>query len=533
MSIPLLRTKLSMPMRHPTLVARPRLIQRLNEGLGLGRKLTLISAPPGFGKTTIVQQWIPDCGRPVGWVSLDRDDNDPSCFLAYLTSALQSVDSAIEQPAIARTGPHETPSMTEVLAELLNQISVSPQAVVIVLDDYDAIHSAQVHSGLSFLLEHMPPQLHLVIITRADPPIPLARLRSQGQITELRQADLRFTEDETIAFLNGMLGLVLATDDVAILDSRTEGWIAGLQMAAIALQSPGLSSEQTSDFVRAFGGSDRHITDYLMEEVLQRQPDAVKRFLFQTSIMEAFTASLCDAVTDSHDSQSMLDALERANLFIVALDNHRHWYRYHSLFSDLLRQLLTATDPGIVPILHQRASVWYEEQRLIPTAIRHALLSQDWTRAARLIEDIGEAMVAQNEMSRLRDWIDALPKQLTASHPGLCLYQGITQLLEGAPLEGMEACLEQATSAGKRKGVQGSTNAEQGAPPENLIEPLSDRELEVLQLISEGLSNREVAGRLHLSLPTIKWHTSNIYGKLAVESRLQAVQKARALGLLS
>jgi LuxR family maltose regulon positive regulatory protein len=356
MTTPLLTTKLYIPPVRPELVPRPRLIERLNAGLY--RKLTLISAPAGFGKTTLLSEWVYRGGEgtpplPVAWVSLDEGDNDLTRFLAYLIAALQTIEASIGQGALGTLQSPQPPPMEEFLTALINQINAIPDHFVLVLDDYHLIKAQPVHNALTFLLDYLPPQMHLVIASRADPPLPLARLRGRGQLIELRLADLRFTPDEAAAFLNQVMGLDLSANDVAALASRTEGWIAGLQMAAVSMQGQG----DVVGFIQAFTGSDRHILDYLVEEVLQRQSENIQTFLLQTAILNRLTSPLCEAVVgeigdwrleigsrtqspiSNLQSQAILEYLESSNLFIVPLDNERQWYRYHRLFADLLRSL--------------------------------------------------------------------------------------------------------------------------------------------------------------------------------------------------
>ncbi|MDH4138576.1 MAG: LuxR family transcriptional regulator, partial [Anaerolineae bacterium] len=342
MATPLLTTKLHIPPVRPGLVPRPRLSERLNEGLM--HKLTLISAPAGFGKTTLLSEWVAASGRPVAWVSLDEGDNDLARFLAYSVGALQTIEASVGEGVLSAFQTPQPPPIETVLTALVNEIATIPDPFALVLDDYHVVKAQPIHDALAFLLDHLPPQIHLVIATRVDPPLPIARLRGRGQVTELRQTDLRFTPDEAAEFLNQIMRLGLSADDVAALASRTEGWIAGLQMAAVSMQG----QEDVAGFIQTFTGSDRYILDYLVEEVLQRQPESVQTFLLQTSILDRLTGPLCDAVICSlplvgegqgeGSGQETLERLERANLFIIPLDNERRWYRYHHLFADLLRQ---------------------------------------------------------------------------------------------------------------------------------------------------------------------------------------------------
>ena len=334
MTTPILATKLHIPPRRPNVVPRPRLIQRLNEGLS--RKLTLVSAPAGFGKSTLVSEWITDCDRPAAWLSLDEEHNAPPRFLAYLVAALQTIAPEIGGSVQSMFQSSQPPAIETILTALLNEIATIPDNFILVLDDYHVIEAPAVDVALAFLIQHLPPQMHLIIATREDPQLPLARLRACGQLTELRATDLRFTSAEAAEFLNQVMGLGLSAEEIAALENRTEGWIAGLHLAALSMQR----SEDITDFIQSFTGSHRFVLDYLVEEVLHQQPESVQTFLLQTSILDRLCGLLCDAVTmdPSAAGQETLAYLERANLFIVPLDNERRWYRYHHLFAGFLRQ---------------------------------------------------------------------------------------------------------------------------------------------------------------------------------------------------
>ncbi len=449
MATPLLKTKLYIPPIRPGLVSRPRLIERLNAGLA--HKLTLISTPAGFGKTTLLSEWVSKgavtaAQRPVAWISLDEGDNDSARFLAYFVAALQTIaaDSFTEATEVA---------VETLVTTLINQISAIPD-FTLVLDDYHLITAQPIHDMVTFLLDHLPDNMHLVIASRADPPLPVARLRGRGQLTELRLTDLRFTSDEAAEFLGRVMGLELSADGVAALASRTEGWIAGLQMASLAIQAS-LSQAHVSmqgqkdvaSFIRAFTGSDRYILDYLVEEVLQRQPESTQTFLLQTAILDRLTGPLCDAVCldlAETDGQTTLEMMERANLFLVPLDNERRWYRYHRLFADLLRRRLQQVQPDLVPVLHRRASEWYEHNELMDQAIDHALSAQSFERAATLIEQIAEAMMMRSQVTTLLRWIDALPDELVRARPSLCIYHAWALLFGGRPIDDVEARLQDA-----------------------------------------------------------------------------------------
>jgi LuxR family transcriptional regulator, maltose regulon positive regulatory protein len=438
-STSILATKLYIPPPRSKIVLRPRLIERLNEGLSASRKLTLISAPAGFGKTTLVSEWVAVCERPVAWLSLDEGDNDLVSFLIYLVTALQSIDSNIGEGMLGVLQAPQPPSTESILTALLNEITTIPDHFILVLDDYHVLDSKPVDEALTFLLEHLPPQIHLVIATREDPPMPLARLRARGQLTELRLADLRFTPAEAAEFLNRMMGLDLSPGNISALEARTEGWIAGLQLAALALQGS-LSMQgqpDTTSFIQSFTGSHRYILDYLVEEVLQRQPERVSSFLLQTSILDQLCGPLCDAVTGQMDGKEMLKTLEQGNLFVIPLDAQRQWYRYHHLFADVLQEHLKGTQPERVSVLHRRASEWYEKNGLPQDAIRHALAAGDFAQAADLVELAMPAMNRSRQFATLLGWLKAIPDELVRLRPVLSTWYASVSMSCGE-LEGVE-----------------------------------------------------------------------------------------------
>jgi LuxR family maltose regulon positive regulatory protein len=477
--VALLSTKLHIPRTRPGRVSRPRLMERLDAGLS--GKLTLVSAPAGFGKTTLLADWAAQlrCGSPrkassqtqssVAWLSLDSGDNDPARFLAYLAAALHMAVESTGQGAWQALQPRQPPRAEEVLAALIDQVVALPAGpgpgLVLIVDDYHLIVAQGVHDALAFLVDGLPSNMHLVIATRADPPLPIARLRAQGQVAELRQADLCFTPDEAAAFLDGFAGLDLAADEVATLVLRTEGWIAGLQMAAVSMQ--GRESGDIPGFIRAFTGTNRYILDYLVEEVLQRQPDYIQTFLFRTAILDRLTAPLCDAVlgtgrldldaagsipmlapeiqdsTPDLESQSILQYLESSNLFIIPLDDEQRWYRHHRLFADLLRKRLHQwLGAEGIAALHQRASAWHERNGLLPEAIEHALRGKDHERAARLIEAVAGATFMRSEVATFLSWMERLPIELARARPALCLLHAWALVLTGRPPEAVEPHLD-------------------------------------------------------------------------------------------
>jgi LuxR family maltose regulon positive regulatory protein len=432
MSGELLQTKLYLPRPRPSLVPRPHLIATLNDGMH--RKLTLISAPAGFGKTTLVAAWIAGGERPTAWLSLDDGDGDPRRFLQYLLAALRTVDPALGQATATALQAPQAPAAEAVLTPLLNEIAARPEPFTLVLDDYHEVDSRPVDELLTFLLDNQSPGLHLVITTREDPNLPLARLRARGQLTELRAADLRFTEDETAVFLNQMMGLALPEADIAALEARTEGWVAGLQLASLSLRG----HPSGADFIRSFTGSDRFVLDYLMEEVLGQQPAAVQQFLLQTAVLNQLTGPLCDALTGGTDGQEMLESLERANLFLVPLDNERRWYRYHHLFADLLRQQLRQSmGEGDVAALHSRASVWYETNGLEIEAFQHAVAADDIDRAARLVAGGGMPLLFRGAVMPVFNWLASLDTAVFDAKPSLWVLYASALLFVGKT-EGIE-----------------------------------------------------------------------------------------------
>jgi LuxR family maltose regulon positive regulatory protein len=502
MAAPLLQTKLYIPPVREELVPRPRLMERLDAGLA--SKLTLISAPAGFGKTTLVSEWIHERGEirasipnrggvdtsplRVAWLSLDERDNDPTRFLAYLIAALQTVETSIGAGVLDVLQLSQPPPIEELLTTLINQINASagtapalrrgPAAkrreaesnggpgtdLVLVIDDYHVITTPPIHKALDFLLEHMPLNMHLILATRSDPPLHLALLRGRGQLNELRQVDLRFTFDEAAAFLNQAMGLALAADDVSALASRTEGWIAGLQMAAISMRG-----RDASSFVKEFTGGHHFILDYLMEEVLEQQPAGVQEFLLKTSILDRLTGPLCDAVMDGDRGDKSLPAghvilaeLEHANLFLVPLDLEQCWYRYHHLFAHLLQNRLRQLQPELVSTLHRRASRWHEDNGLMDEAIQHALAAEDFERAVGLIEGAAEATWMRRGAATFLSWVDALPDDVVCTRPLLCVYHGLALLMSGRPMEAVESRLQDARAADASAAVTGEIALVQG-----------------------------------------------------------------------
>ncbi len=456
----ILATKLFMPPLRPVRVLRANLIGRLNEGLY--RKLTLISAPAGFGKTTLVSEWVDALqtydyeGREVenriGWLSIDEGDNDPVRFLAYLVTAIRQVegiDATFGKGALSMFQSPRPPPMGTILTSLINKLAVIPLRIVLVLDDYHRIDSHAIHEVVGFLLENNPPQLHMVLVTREDPPLPLSRLRTRGQLTELRAADLRFTSAEAAEFLNRVMDLNLSAEEIALLETRTEGWIAGLQLAAISLQG----GQDTQGFIQSFSGSHRLVLDYLMHEVLGRQPDAIQRFLLQTAILDRLTGSLCDALTGREDGQTILEKLERANLFLVPLDEERRWYRYHHLFAGLMRKRLRQDTTKFfgdemvgTTELHRRAMLWYEDNGLELEAFHHAVAAGDTENAARLVEGDEMPLHLRGGLVPVLKWLDSLPATIFETRPVLWVIYA-SALLYAGRLSGVEEKLQAAEAA--------------------------------------------------------------------------------------
>jgi len=455
MAVPLLRTKLYIPPLQSQLVSRPRLLAHLDQSLDY--RLTLLSAPAGFGKTTLLSEWTQrlehlDDTPGIAWLSLDQRDNDPYRFLAYVIAALQQIGGATfgsevlddlesQQRVPSSAGPAEqtlSARLEEELIALLNEMDDIDRQFVLILDDYHTIVQHPIHEMVSFFLAHMPPHMHLIIAGRVDPPLALSRLRGRGQMLELRTADLRFDLTEVATFLGQTTGLQLSEKEIAALDARTEGWIVGLQMAALSIRDQ--DQIGAGQFIDALTSSHRYVLDYLADEVLLRQPKRLQAFLLETSVLDRLTAPLCDAVADPYpdeqgqdtaaidpaldsltDSQEILEYLERANLFVVPLDNRREWYRYHHLFGDLLRKRLTRTQPERLSVLHGRASEWFEDSGLISEAVQHAVLANNQERVARLVEDNISLMMDRGEITSLIHWLAELPKRTVRTRPWLCV----------------------------------------------------------------------------------------------------------------
>ncbi|MGE5376200.1 MAG: hypothetical protein ACM3XO_14175, partial [Bacteroidota bacterium] len=470
MATQILATKLYIPPPRPKTVSRQRLIGRLHDGLAMGCKLTLISAPAGFGKTTLLSDWVAGFASPVAWLALDEGDNDRSRFLTYLIAALETIAPNIGKGELAAIPSSQTLQTEAILTALINEIATIPGNFVLVLDDYHVLDSEPIHHALDFLLEHLPPQMHLVIATREDPQLPLARYRARGLLTELRAADLRFTPVEAAEFLNEGMGLTLAPEDIAALETRTEGWIAGLQLAALSMQ--GVSD--ATRFIESFTGSHRFVLDYLIEEVLSRQPENIQSFLLRTSILGRLCGPLCDAVLSSPSAsgQATLEYLERANLFIIPLDQERRWYRYHHLFAELLRQRLG--QPQELSDYHLRASAWFERNGDLAEAFHHALTAGEFGLAARLAEYAWQEMDRSFQTAAWIGWVKKLPDAVICSRPRLCFQLGSAYMDAGEPetseiyLQNAERAMAGATDQAEAKSMAGNIALIRASNAQNL-----------------------------------------------------------------
>jgi len=463
----LLTTKFYAPGSPRLLVPRPRLLTGFSHGVG--PKLVLISAPAGFGKTTLLAEWLAAAQAAkaseaalFAWLSLDREDNHPETFWQYVIAALQTVAPDVGNSALTMLHEPEPPAVQTVLTALLNDLSALTTDLVLVLDDYHVIDARDVHEGVTFLLEHLPPHMHLVIASRTDPPFPLARMRASGEFLEVRAANLRFNSDETSTYFNDVMHVSLTAQDVEALDSRTEGWIAALQLAALSMQG----REDNTDFIAEFAGDDRYIVDYLVEEVLQRQPEDVHVFLLQTSILGRLHGPLCDAVTGQGSGRAMLETLDRENLFLIPLDDRRGWYRYHHLFADVLRARLLHERPDEVNALHLRASEWYHQKGEPNEAIHHAMAGQDAQRAAAFVELALPETARDRQEAKLRRWFDALPDELVRVSPVLSNAYAGSRLVRGE-VEGVEARLQDAERW--LDATAAATTAHAARPPEMVV----------------------------------------------------------------
>jgi LuxR family maltose regulon positive regulatory protein len=454
--MPVLGSKLHVPLPRRQLVARARLTDLFDGGPGTVPRLVLVAAPAGFGKTTLLTQWLAATDARVAWLSLDARDADLRRFLTHLVAAVRAGSPEVGAEAVALLEGDSSPRAEDVLAALVDDLDALPVPTVLALDDYHVVDAAEVHEAVTFLLDNLPPRVTLAMTTRADPPLPVARLRARGELLEVRADDLRFTEAEAAAFLNDVMGLGLEAAHVAALEQRTEGWATGLQLAALSAARAG----DRDGFVEAFAGSHRFVLDYLVEEVVVGQPEDVRSFLLDTSVLDDLSGPLCDAVTGRTDGQQQLEALERANLFVVPLDDERQWWRYHHLFAEALRARLAAEDPERVALLHQRAAGWYAEADRLPDAVRHALAGGDDEQAADLVELGVPGMRLRREDRAMREWLRALPEDVVRRRPLLATHLAWARLSEG-DLDGLDRWLDAAEA------VLGS----QSSPPSTAASP--------------------------------------------------------------
>ncbi|MCC7450747.1 MAG: helix-turn-helix transcriptional regulator, partial [Anaerolineae bacterium] len=449
----LLSTKLYVPPLPPARVKRAHLIQKLNRGMQPGCKLILVSAPAGFGKTSLLSEWIAQAKINSAWLSLDEGDNDPVRFWDYCIAALRGCYPQIGEQALTLLHEPTPLPIASILVTLINEINTLTEPFAFVLDDYHAITTPAIHESLAFLIERLPPPMHLILTTRIDPPLPVARLRARNEIVELRAADLRFTPAESNEFLKRMTGFDLGEQATAHLEARTEGWIVGLQLAALAMRD----QDDPAEFIATFAGDNQFILEYLGEELLDRQPESMQRFLMQTSILERFSGELCVAVTGQPNAQAILGELHKANFFIFALDDKRRWYRYHQLFADFLRHRLQQHFPDAIADLHRRASIWYEQKGYPGEAIYHALAMRDFERAAYLVESVAEFLIWRRaELYTLLGWLGSIPDEVFRVHPRLCLYHAWVLYLTSRLQESVQR-IREAEAAIAQSGLQDDT----------------------------------------------------------------------------
>ncbi|MGD2078789.1 MAG: helix-turn-helix transcriptional regulator, partial [Chloroflexota bacterium] len=502
-----MQTKLYIPSLRPNLVRRPQLVRQLEQGQQSGHKLTLISAPAGFGKTTLVAEWLErkagnggmEDEGDLAWLSLDEGDNDLVRFLMYVVTALNQAggeEPAVGKGALEMLRSSRSAPPIDILVSLINDVAGMPERIVLVLDDYHIIDSQPIDEALTFLLEHMPPNMHLIIATREDPNLPLARLRALGQLTELRASALRFSSSEAADFLNSAMGMDLSPAEVDALESRTEGWIAGLQLAALALQGQRVArkGEDPAAFITDFSGGHRFVLDYLLEEVIEQQTPEIERFLLQTAVLDRLNGSLCDALTGQENGRQTLQWLERTNLFITGLDQERNWYRYHHLFADLLRKRLVQRHPDWAATLNQQASDWCKQNDLASEAIEYALRAEDYGRAAQVLEGQLEARWGKGTHGQLRRWLDALPEEELSIRPMLAIFQARYQCNRGQ-LDEAERTL---AAVDRALGLR-TDEASQGQPEEQ--SPPIDSELAKLQ--ARALATRALLGSYQGDVPSI------------------------------
>lgn len=548
MKTQILATKLYIPASRPGSVPRPRLTERLNASLY--GNLTLISAPAGFGKTTLVTEWITKGKLQATWLSLDDGDSNPVRFLTYLIAALQNMAPELGAGILNLLQSPQPPSIDTLLTPLLNDIAAMPQDFVLVLDDYHVLDSQEIDTALAFLIDNQPPQMHLVITTREDPPLPLARLRARGQLTELRAADLRFTADEAAVFLNQAMGLTLSSEDVEALERRTEGWIVGLQLAALSMQG----QQDTHQFIQSFTSSHHFVLDYLVEEVLNQQSPHIQDFLLKTAILDHMCGPLCDAILqdDNHQGEATLESIRQANLFLIPLDNERRWYRYHHLFGDLLQKRLHESPHIDVKMLHSRASTWYEDNGLEMEAFQHATAADDIECVERLIEGHGTPLYLRGGFAPIMRWFGSLPQAVFDEKPSLLVTYAVASTVTGQRvdhikdrLHAAEIALQDDPHDARKRELLGQIAAVRAmlAIPHGDIETiLSQSNLALEMLPTDSLSMRlfalwtnglghqqsgehEIARQIYMDIVSIGEATGNIMMLLAVLTNLGQLQE--------
>ncbi|MFH1853588.1 MAG: LuxR C-terminal-related transcriptional regulator [Candidatus Neomarinimicrobiota bacterium] len=523
-SLQLLTTKIWLPPVRDGLIGRPQLLTLIAQA---GQyPLTLVSAPAGFGKTALISSWLQATGISSAWYSLDDGDNDTALFLTYLIAALKSISDVIGQGALAALTVPRKAAVESIIIPLINDLTKFGRDLVLVLDDYHMIDNQEIHRALEFLLDHAPPNLHLVLSTRVDPPLPLARYRGRRQLLELRTAALRFSDNEVDALFRKATGNRLPIEDIALITQTTEGWITGLQMVIMAIEG----RSDISGYLRTFIRSNRYILDYLFEEVFRQQPEEIRLFLLRTAVLESLTPPLCDFLLEADGSAVILRQLERSNLFIIPLDNQQTWYRYHHLFSSLLQQRLLQEQPDSVPALHLRASEWFQRNGLPQVAIRHALAAGSYDRAAELIENEVEAAICRSEVSTVMHWIDPIPTEYLRDYPRLLVFHAMARLMGGKPLEDVEQRLREVETlplADKVEGELTLVKALIAAYQQRIHDSirLSERALELLPDESIFLKS-VIAGNLGLAhLYTGNWAVATRALEQAVEIGLQAGNK--------
>jgi LuxR family maltose regulon positive regulatory protein len=478
----ILRTKLNTPLLWREFVSRPRLTNVLNEGLE--QRLILVTAPAGYGKSTLLSEWTRQINLPVAWLTLDEGDNDPTRFLAYIIAALQTIYKQFAAPALEGLRSSPPPSIESTLTQLINELSLIGEPIVLILDDYQAIEFQPIHDAVSYLIEHSPPQLRVVIVSRIDPPLPFARWRGRGQLSELREVDLRFTSRESTDFFTQAMGLNLEKNELEVLASQTEGWVAGLQLAAISIKN----STDRSAFIAEFSGSHEFIVDYLTDEVLGKTPKELRDFLLQTSILKQLSAELCDQVTGGQNGTRSLEQLRENHLFLLPLDTERHWFRYHPLFADLLQKRLMEEQTDKIPTLHQRASQWFVSNDDPEQAIYHALQAEDYEGALEIIERIAERTLIRSEFTLFLRWLDVIPAKMIQTRPRMLIFGATASLFSAGDSETVSAMLDEALKADQDQEFAGEISALRAiiATLKGDVEESIERSLNAMETLPES-----------------------------------------------